>query len=142
MQRLLLALMVMVLVVAACGGGDGSSSQDDAVDAASEAVETGGDGSGATASVQVGGDSYEFSGATDCFPDGPAGVAIRFDDGDDFVSLNQAGDITLVRARLEGTEYADNGSPDSPVVSGSNVTWSGEMGGDGESYDVQMSFSC
>ena len=135
MRRLLLVLMVMALVVAACGGGDDSSLQGDA-------VETGGDGSGATASVRVGGNSYEFSGATDCFPDGPAGVAIRFDHGDDFVSLNQAGDITLVRARLEGTEYADNGSPDSPVVSGSNVTWSGEMGGDGETYDVQMSFGC
>lgn len=139
MQRLLMALLVMALVVAACGGGD-DGSEGDAGDGAPTADEAGGDGSGATATVQIGESTYEFAGATDCFPEAP--TAIRFDDGDDFVSLNQAGDVVLVRARLAGIEYVDNGSPDPPVVSGGNVTWSGEMGGDGESYDAQFSFSC
>jgi hypothetical protein len=145
--------MVAGLAMAACGGGDDSSPPGDEADAASD---VGGDGDngtgedgpatggGGAASVQVGGSSYEFSGATDCFPDpnAPGGLAIRFDDGADFVSLNQVGDTILVRARLDGSEYADNGSPDPPVVSGNSVTWSGEMGADGEPQNVQISFNC
>lgn len=142
--------MAAGIVVAACGGGDDSTPQGGDTNAASDVGDAGGgtDGSStggsATASVQIGGSSYEFSSATDCYPDpnGPGGLAIRFDDGADFVSLNQVGDTILVRARLDGSEYADNGSPDSPVVSGTDVTWSGEMGADGEPQNVQMSFSC
>lgn len=142
MQRLIMTVLVMAFVVAACSGADDSLTDGDTDDAAATEAEAGGDGSGATATVQVGGSTYDFSGATDCSPEGPAGLAIRFDDGDDFVSLNQVGDTILVRALLEGVEYVDTGSPDPPSVSGGTVTWSGELSGDGESYDVQMSFSC
>lgn len=151
MRRWLVALMATTLLVAACGGDDDASTESGDTTAAPGVSDTGDEGAGgdessaggdATASVVVGGTTYEFSPATDCSPDGPAGLAIRFDDGDDFVSLNQAGDVVLVRARLDGTEYADTGSPDPPVVSGNDVTWSGDMGGGGETESVQMSFSC
>lgn len=153
MRRWAVALIVAALVVAGCGGGDDSSQQGGDTNAASDVGDAGdvgteaddsSAGGSATASLQVGGNSYEFSTATDCFPDpdGPGGLAIRFDDGADFVSLNQVGDTILVRARLGGSEYADNGSPDPPVVSGNNVSWSGEMSADGEPQTVQMSFSC
>ncbi len=144
MQRLIMTVLVMAFVVAACSGADDSLTDGDTNGAVATEAEAGGDGSGGTATVQVGGNTYDFSGATDCFPDpdGATGLAIRFDDGGDFVSLNQVGDTILVRALLEGVEYVDTGSPDPPSVSGGTVTWSGELSGDGESYDVQMSFSC
>lgn len=153
MRRWFVVLMATAFLVVACGGDDDGSIQGGDTGAASDVVDPGDGGAGGdetstggetTASVLIGGSSYEFSPATDCVPDpnSVGGLAIRFDDGDDFVSLNQAGDVVLVRARLDGTEYADSGSPDPPVVSGNNVTWSGEMSGDGETLSAELSFSC
>lgn len=152
MRRWMVALIATGVVLTACSGDDGTA-ESPASSEGSVAREAGDEGAGedtpssggsGTASVTVGATSYEFSTPTDCFPDpkGPTGLAIRFDDGADFVSLNQIGETVLVRARLDGVEYVDDGSADPPMVSGGNVTWSGVMSGGGQSQDIQMSLSC
>ena len=151
MRRRVFGSIVTALALMACSGGDVTVATSGAAESSTDAL-VGGDGEGAddaltggeSASIRVGDSTYEFSDATDCFPDpeGAGGLAIRFDSGSDFVSLNQAGDTVLARARLDGREYADTGSAAPPVVSGTVVTWSGEMGADGETYDVEISISC
>lgn len=137
MRTWMAMLAAIVLAVAACGGDDDTSTE-----SANGSVVDG--GAEASAAVDAGGNNFEFASAATCVPDPNAagGLQIRFDDGADFVSLNQVGDTVLVRARLDGLEYVDDGNPDAPVVSGTDVTWSGEMSADGEQQMVQMSFSC
>jgi hypothetical protein len=113
MKRVLVALVALALILAGCSDEDDSAPSNgntgttqnpgDTGDAAGDS-DASASGAIATASVDIGGIAYEFSGATDCSPSGIAGLSIRFDDGDDFVSLNQSGDVILIRARLGGTE--------------------------------------
>lgn len=130
-------VLVLVLVMGACGGSDDTSPEAGVVD---DGVGGGSDGANGSATVQVGGQTYDFDTATACSTDGF--IAIEFEDGEDWVSLNVAGDVVLVRMLLDGKQWVDLGSPDPPTVSGNSVSWSGPMSSDGEQEQVTMDFAC
>lgn len=133
----LTGVLVVVLVLGACGSSEDPAPEAGVVD---DAENGGGDGGNVSATVQVGGETYEFDTASACTTEGM--IAIQFEDGEDWVSLNVAGDVILVRMLLGGKEWVDLGSPDPPTVSGNSVSWSGPMSSDGQQEQVTMDFGC
>lgn len=69
----------------------------------------GGDGGTVSATVQVDGETHEFDSAGACTTDGM--VAIQFEDGEDWVSLNVAGDVILVRMLSERRSGSTSAHP-------------------------------
>lgn len=100
----------------------------------------GGDGGNVSATVQVGGETYEFDTASACTTDGM--IAIQFEDGEDWVSLDVTGDLIPVRMLVGGKQWVDLGSPDPPTVSGNSVSWSGPTSSHGQQEQVTMDFAC
>jgi hypothetical protein len=137
----LTGVLVLVLVLGACGGSDNSSPEAGVVENGGDGGSvSGSDGGNVSATVQVGGETYEFDTASACSTNGM--IAIQFEDGEDWVSLNVAGDVILVRMLLGGKQWVDLGSPDPPTVAGNSVSWSGPMSSDGEQEQVTMDFAC
>ncbi len=136
----LLATLLLALSLAACGGnengdsGDGAApvatSQDEGEDdAATETVDVGGASGTAlagSATVMLGTETYEFSESSGCRIDDSL-VTVTFEDRGDYAGITVAGDTILVRLRVDGAEWVDTGSPPSPDISGTSLTWSGEL---------------
>jgi hypothetical protein len=102
-DRCLTGVVVLTFVAGACGGGDNSSSE------AGEADSSGGESGAVSATVRVGEETYEFDTATACTTDGF--IAIEFQDDEDWVSLNVAGGVILVRVMLGGRSGSTSARP-------------------------------
>lgn len=134
MKRAMVALTVAAVVLSACGGdddagspsGDAGTSGDTVAGSEASGSDDGGTppGGGESATVQLGGATYEFSSVTCTL----AGFTLlSFAEGSDNGGINVADPVVLVRLAIAGGEWVDNGAAPEPERSGDTFTWSGPL---------------
>lgn len=146
MNRISIAAGVLVVLLLGTGcSGDDSSSSDSGADATEENPASEGDDSGSSgdaepsddaqsstggsATVTLGGSSYEMTdsmGGCGVADDGTT-ILASFSNGANTMTLTSADDVILVRMTLDGEEWVDNGDPAPAEISDSGATWSGEL---------------
>lgn len=142
-----IALVASLVLLSACGGddelGSGSGDADTPRDAVSGSESSGSDGSGGggSATVELGGDIYEFSTVT-CTLAGA--TLLNFSEGSDNGSISVADPVVLVRLAIAGGEWVDDGSAPAPDRSGDTFTWTGPLGelSSGDEAEATITVSC
>ncbi len=149
------AVVVGGLGMAGCGGDDASLTDSSSVTQTGPTAADGdgsdGDGTGdgtdpgagaSSAQVVVGDQTYAFTQGGCTLANG-AIISQFFGDGGDALNLtvDPEGNV-LLRMTIDGEVW--NGSTDAPVVSGNQVSWSGQMGvtDSGTREDAQLTMSC
>lgn len=146
-----IALVASVALLGACGSNDdagsGSGDAETPSDAGSGSESSGSDGngsaggSGGAATVELGGDIYEFSTVTCTL----AGVTLlNFSGGSDNGSISVADPTVLVRLTIAGGEWVDDGSAPAPDRSGDTFTWTGPLSelSSGDQAEATITVSC
>ena len=133
MRRVIVALTAAAVLVAACGGDDGAGSDPGGANASGDTVagsesssSDGGDpaGGGGSTTVELGGDTYEFSTVT-CTLAGA--TLLNFSEGSDSGSIAVTDPVVLIRLAIADGEWVDDGAPSTPDRSGDTFTWSGSL---------------
>jgi len=159
-------MVLALLVLAGCGesggvgaagdaagtdGSGGSTAAASSADAEAADVELVDDGEGlavaqGSALVTIGAEEYEIDGNTACVTGGF--VSVTFATSADEITINDTGDVVLIRMQFQGEDWADVGSPEPPVVIEVDghrvVSWSGTMASlpDGVSEMVSLEIGC
>lgn len=148
-----------LLVLAGCGGSGGVEAvgADSATDRSQGSIatvsladaESTNDGGGLavaqrSATVTIGAEQYEINGNTACVTAGF--VSVTFATSGNEITINDSGDLILIRMRLQDKACVGDGSPEPPEVIEVDghkvVSGSGTMSSDGVPEMVSMEIGC